>query len=212
MTAEATNMAEAATIEPTISVAPDAEDVLRANLYRLLARFLGSPPCKIDLATASSLSGDSSDLGKVITTFGAIAKDYDQADAVSEHQELFVGMVRGELLPFASYYLTGFLHEKPLAKLRNSLAELGIERDPNVKEPEDHIAALMEVMAGLIVGEFGNAASVEAQKEFFETHIGPWADYFFADLEEQETSELYAALGSIGRRFLEIEETAFQMN
>ena len=77
----------------------------------------------------------------------------------------------GELLPFASYYLTGFLNEKPLATLRKDMASLHISRAPNVYEPEDNIASLMEMMAGLIDGRFGSPAPIERQREFFNRHI-----------------------------------------
>ncbi len=80
-----------------------------------------------------------------------------------------------------------------------------------MKEPEDHIAALMDMMAGLISGEFGEPASLEEQKRFFEAHIASWASHFFADLEGAKSSVLYAALGTIGRHFMAIEETAFSM-
>lgn len=187
------------------------EDVARANLYRLLASFLSRPPHIKDQEYAANLKGDASALGIAIANFAKQCRETDSIKAAGHYHDLFIGLVRGELLPYASYYLTGFLHEKPLAKLRMSLKDLGIEREPDVKEPEDHIAALLDVMAGLILGEFGEAPSIDTQREFFETHIGPWASYFFTDLEEQQTSELYAALGTIGRVFMEIEETAFQM-
>jgi TorA maturation chaperone TorD len=112
----------------------------------------------------------------------------------------------------ASYYLTGFLHEKPLARLRDDMARLGIARQETVKEPEDHIAALFEMMAGLIVGEFGAVASLEDQKQFFTTHVGSWAKHFFKDLEGAKASVLYAALASAGRIFMDIEEMAFTMD
>jgi len=126
-----------------------------------------------------------------------------------EYHDLFIGLGRGELLPYASYYLTGFLHEKPLADLRSALAKLGVERAAAVKEPEDHIAALCEVMAGLIVGTFGAPAPVAQQRELFDGFITPWAERFFRDLETAQSAYLYAAVGRVGRLFLHIEQTAF---
>ena len=99
----------------------------------------------------------------------------------SEFFRLFIGLGRGELLPYASYYLTGFLHERPLAKVRNDLAELGIERAERAHEPEDHIAMLCEVMSGIISGQF--ASEKIDEKAFFDRHLKPWANRFFADLE-----------------------------
>ena len=114
-------------------------------------------------------------------------------------------------MPYGSYYLTGFLHEKPLARLRQSLREIGAERDPAVKEPEDHIAALMDVMVGLINGTFAGASGLAAQQKFFADHIESWAPYFFKDLENAKTATLYRHVGSVGREFLEIEKAAFAM-
>jgi len=124
---------------------------------------------------------------------------------------LFIGLGRGELLPYASYYLTGFLNEKPLAILRADMAARTMTRAPNVFEPEDNIASLMEMMAGMIVGRFSQAASLEAQKTFFNKHISPWAEHFFSDLEAAKNSILYASLGAVGREFMNIEREAFRM-
>ncbi len=187
------------------------EDELRAHLYRLLARFLAGPPQTRDLAIGAAMRGDASDLGLAVQTFAHLCARTEPDQVRQEYQDLFIGLGRGELLPFGSYYLTGFLHEKPLAKLRNDMARLGIERDPAVKEPEDHIAALMDMMAGLILGDFGAPAPLEEQRRFFEAHVSSWAGHFFADLEAAKSSVLYAALGAIGRRFMTIEETAFAM-
>jgi TorA maturation chaperone TorD len=188
------------------------EDALRAHMYRLLARFLARPPGERELTLAADMGGDGSDLGMAIGAFARIAGKSPAETVAREYHDLFVGVGRGELLPYASYYLTGFLHEKPLARLRDDMARLGIARQETVKEPEDHIAALFEMMAGLIVGEFGTLASLEDQKQFFATHVGSWAKHFFKDLEGAKASVLYAALASVGRIFMDIEEMAFTMD
>lgn len=188
------------------------EDALRAQMYSFLARLLAAPPDGALLEAVSKMDGDDTPLGRAMLSLARIAERTDPAAAEQEFNDLFVGLARGELLPFGSYYLTGFLHEKPLAKLRNDMAALGIKRAEDVKEPEDHIAALMEIMAGLITGEFGKPASTAEQKRFFDAHISNWAGHFFADLEGAKSSVLYAALGSIGRSFMEIEATAFSMS
>ncbi len=187
------------------------EDRLRGQLYGLLAKFLSEPPSKSDLASASNLEGDNSELGKAITTLARLSAQTTPDVAREEFHDLFIGVARGELLPYASYYLTGFLHEKPLAKLRVTMAELGIAHDPNVSEPEDHIAAISEMMAGLIEGRFGEPASLDVQRTFFEGHLSSWAPYFYRDLEAANSSVLYAAVGAVGRKFLDIEDTAFAM-
>ena len=112
---------------------------------------------------------------------------------------------------YVSSNLTGFLHEKPLAKLRGAMNELGIDRAEDVKEPEDHIAALCEMMSGLITGSFGAPADLSVQREFFDTHIGCWAPRFFEDLQAAQSAVLYMPVGTIGRLFLAIETQAFDM-
>src|SRR5206468_1534860 len=95
---------------------------------------------------------------------------------------LFIGLGRSELLPYGSYYMSGFLHERPLARLRSDLAELGIARADGNPEPEDHIATLCEIMAGIVGGRFAVAAA--ADQRVFEKHLAPWAAHFFSDLEQ----------------------------
>ena len=187
------------------------EDVLRADLYDMLGGLLSRPPSADLLQRVASLSGDGSDLGQAITALATMA-NHLRPDAVeTEFNQLFVGLTRGELLPYGSYYLTGFLHEKPLAALRNDMRRLGIERAPNVYEPEDNMASLCEMMAGLIRGTFGAGAPEATQRDFYNAHIAPWAGHFFTDLEGAKASVFYAPVGAIGRVFMEIEREAFRM-
>ncbi len=187
------------------------EDQLRADLYDYLGVLLSAPPSKALLKKTAALTGDETDLGSAITSLARVAASRGEKAAESEFNALFIGVGRGELLPYASYYLTGFLNEKPLAVLRNDMASLQISRAANVFEPEDNIASLCEMMAGMITGRFGKPASLDRQKEFFNRHIGPWAGHFFADLEGAKGSVLYAPVGAIGRVFMEIEKQAFRM-
>ena len=187
------------------------EDLLRADLYRMLANVLSAPPSEEVLSTLTELSGDASDLGEAINALAVVSGKLAPKAVEREYNALFIGLGRGELLPYASYYLTGFLNEKPLARLRGHMGELGIERNPDVKEPEDHIATLCEMMSGLILGDFGNPLSVEDQHAFFNTHVATWAPHFFKDLEAAKGSVFYAPVGTIGRAFMEIEIEAFRM-
>jgi TorA maturation chaperone TorD len=189
----------------------DSEDVLRAQVYRLLARLLAAPPDQALLDVAADLKGDETALGQGFRRLAAEAARATPAAATEEYFDLFIGIGRGELVPYASYYLTGFLNEKPLARLRGEMAELGIARVAEVKEPEDHIAALCEMMAGLIEGIFGAPAALSAQRRFFERHLAPWAAQFFTDLETAQAAMLYAPVGAVGRAFMAIETTAFAM-
>ncbi|MDJ0821356.1 MAG: molecular chaperone TorD family protein [Paracoccaceae bacterium] len=188
------------------------EDRLRADLYNFLGVLLAGPPDEMLLAQTASLTGDDSALGQGIATLSKIAKITKPKGVESEFNKLFIGLGRGELLPYASYYLTGFLNEKPLSILRNDMAAQGLARAENVFEPEDNIASLMEMMGALIVGRFGQPASLEAQKTFFNKHIAPWAGHFFADLEGAKNSVFYASVGTVGRAFMEIETEAFRMS
>ncbi len=197
-------------------MAPDAtvaeEDVLRARLYDLLSALLANPPKRELIDRVAALEGDDSELGRAIKALARVAKATTEQAAEREFSRLFIGVARGELLPYASYYMTGFLSEKPLAVLRNEMARLGVERAPNVFEPEDNIASLCEMMAGLILGRFGDGpAGLSVQKDFFSAHIAPWAGHFFADLEAAKGSVFYAPVGAIGRAFVEIEREAFRM-
>lgn len=206
-------VASAGAIDPAdgrVSDFPE-EELFRAQLYSLLSRLLGAPPDAALLTVLGGLTGDASELGQAFAALGRAATATTPADAASEYHDLFIGLGRGELVPYGSYYLTGFLHEKPLAELRRALARLGIERAAAVPEPEDHIAALCEVMAGLVDGAFGAPSPLAAQRGLFERHVAPWAGRFFADLEAAQGSEFYRMVGRVGRLFMGIETTAFAM-
>jgi len=176
-----------------------------------LGLLLAGPPDQMLLDQTAGLTGDDGDLGQAIQGMARVARVTKPKSAVSEFNALFIGLGRGELLPYASYYLTGFLNEKPLAQLRGDMAAQAITRAPNVYEPEDNIASLMEMMAGMIVGRFGKPATLETQKTFWNKHIGPWAGHFFSDLEAAKNSVFYASVGSAGRAFIEIEREGFRM-
>lgn len=187
------------------------EDRLRADLYNYLGAILSRPADEMLISQTAGLTGDESELGQAISTLARVAKVSKPKAVTSEYNKLFIGLGRGELLPYASYYLTGFLNEKPLAALRQDMTAQGMARADNVFEPEDNIASLMEMMGAQIVGRFGSPANLEQQKTFFNKHIAPWASHFFADLEAAKNSVFYAPVGTVGRQFMEIEAEAFRM-
>lgn len=199
-----------------MNTAPDTtiaeEDRLRADMYNFLGALLARPPDQALLTQTAGLTGDDTPMGEAINAMARLAERLTPAAVEREFNALFIGLGRGELLPYTSFYLTGFLNEKPLAMLRRDMAALSITRAPNVYEPEDNIASLMEVMGGLITGRFGQAADLAAQARFFNTHIGSWAPHFFADLEVADSSVFYAPVGTAGRVFMEIEREAFRMD
>jgi len=187
------------------------EDLLRARCYGLLARLLVAPPDAAVLALTAGIEGDDSALGEALTALAEAARTATTEALDDEFSALFVGITRGELLPYVSYYLTGFLQEKPLARLRRDMERLGIARAQGVHEPEDHIAALCEMMHGMNSGLFGTPPSLADQRRFFDAHIGSWAPRFFEDLEAAESAAFYVPVGRVGSRFMAVEAEAFAM-
>ena len=141
--------------EPAVTDdAVDPIDAGRALEYALLAALLSSAPSAALLEQIAQLNGDATPLGRAHATLAEAASVAVVTEVEREYVDLFVGLGRGELLPYASYYLTGFLNERPLSRLRDDLAALGIERVENNFEPEDHAATLCEVMAGFAAARF----------------------------------------------------------
>lgn len=188
----------------------DPIDEARARLYLLLANLMLSAPDEAMLADIGRIGG--SDEGRLGEALRALADEARKGEAEAIARAffaLFVGVGRGEFLPYASYYLTGFLHEKPLARVRRDLARLGLERDPALSEPEDQIGFLLEIMAGLASRRI--IAEPEEEKRFFDRHLSSWAEKFFEDLGQTPTSRFYAALGRVGREMIRIEREAFAL-
>jgi TorA maturation chaperone TorD len=201
-------------LRPDLYSRPDAEpideiDAARAQEYALLAALLRRAPDAGLLMRIAALRGDPTPLGVV---HGALAEAASMTTAQRvelEFFELFIGIGRGELVPYGSFYLTGFLNERPLARLRDDLARLGIARVDGEVEPEDHAGVLCEIMAGLAAGRFGNPAG--ADRELFEKHVSPWIGRFFADLEVAKAADFYRRLGAVGRKFIDIESEALAL-
>lgn len=187
------------------------EDRYRAQFYRLLAGLLARAPDDEVLTQLRGLDGNDTAIGAALGRLGDAARAATPETTADEFQDLFIGVGRGELVPFASFYLTGFLNEKPLARLRQDMALHGVERADGVSEPEDHIASVCEVMAGFILGDFDEPMPLAQQSAFFDQHIGCWAPRFFEDLENAASADFYKPVGMLGLAFMEIERTAFQM-
>jgi TorA maturation chaperone TorD len=177
----------------------DAE-AARSREYALLSTLLLRPPDQALLERLADLPGDASPLGRAHAAVAEAARRTSAAHVEREYFNLFIGLGRGELLPYGSYYLTGFLHERPLARLRQDLVQLGIERAAGQAEPEDHAAILCEVMAGLVSRCF--PAPPGADRALFERHLSPWIGRFFADLECAETADFYRRVGTLAGRSL----------
>jgi TorA maturation chaperone TorD len=187
----------------------DEVDAARAREYALLATLLARSPDAALLGQLARVQANASPLGLAHLALADAAARLDVERVGREYFELFVGVGRGEISPYASYYLTGFLHARPLAHLRQDLRRLGLEREKGHSEPEDHVATVCAVMALLAGGEI--KAPAVTDREFFETHMAPWIGRLFADLEHAETADFYARVGMLGRTFIQIETEAFAL-
>ena len=187
----------------------DEIDRARAQEYALLAILLSRSPDSEMMERLALLRGDASPLGAAHADLAEAAARAVEAIAAREYFDLFAGLGQGALLPYASHYLTGSLYGRPLARLRETFRRLGIERDRGHSEPEDHVAILCEIMAGLIGGDF--AAPAGTDREFFEKHLARWIRRFFVDLENVKSADFYARVGALGRTFIDVETEAFAL-
>jgi TorA maturation chaperone TorD len=194
--------------EPAGNVAPDEDQLARAGAYSLLGALLAAPPNGDLLQSLRELPPGDGLLAPAWDSLGKAAGEARPESLEDEYHALFIGLGRGELVPYASWYLTGFLMEKPLAQLRAELRELGFTRQEGVAEPEDHAAAVCEVMAMTIME---NRLSFLEQSKFFANHLGSWLPRFFQDLEQAESAVFYAAVGGFGARLMAVEQQYFAM-
>ncbi len=192
--------------EPTSS----QEQQYRASAYSIIAALLRDVPQKQTLqqiAAFEQVAIDEDEMLLAMSSLGLAAQAVNRESIKDEYHQLFIGVGRGELMPYGSWYLTGYLMEQPLSALRDNLTELGIERDPQVKEPEDHIASLCEVMSILI----SDSVDLRTQTQFFETHLGSWCERFFRDLETAESASFYRSVGRFGSAFISIDKQYLNM-
>ena len=182
----------------------DEIDAARADLYALLAHLLWQAP---DAAMLRRLAIPVEGEGPLADARRALAQAAAQTDAMRlerEHFNLLIGVTGGEILPYASYYLTGFVHERPLADVRADLAKLGFVRTEGLSEPEDHIAFLFEIMAALIRDGGDDAA-------FFERHIAGWSQRLFADLARAESAQFYRSVAGLTAALIDLETQALAL-
>ena len=187
----------------------DEVDAARAQEYALIAALLTRAPDAQLLSNLSELRGDPTPLGMAHVALAQAAGDASADRVEREYFDLFIGLGRGELLPYASYYLTGFLHDRPLARLREDLAKISIARAEGVVEPEDHAGILCEIMSGLASNRL--SAPAGSDRMIFEKHMAPWIGRFLTDLEHADAADFYRRLGALGRIFMDIEAEAFEL-
>ena len=210
---EAATGVDRATLRPDLYgpkvIAVDEVDLARAQEYALLATLLMRAPDAAFLSKLSALRADASPLGLAHAALAEAAEGTTAEKVEREYFDLFIGLGRGELMPYGSYYLTGFLHERPLARLREDLARIGIARAEGMVEPEDHAGILCEIMSGLASRRL--PAPPDSDRMIFEKHMAPWIGRFFTDLENAAAADFYKRLGTLGRVYMDIEAEAFDM-
>ena len=210
---EAATGVDRATLRPdlygTKVIAVDEVDLARAQEYALLATLLMRAPDAAFLSKLSALRADASPLGLAHAALAEAAEGTTAEKVEREYFDLFIGLGRGELMPYGSYYLTGFLHERPLARLREDLARIGIARAEGMVEPEDHAGILCEIMSGLASRRL--PAPPDSDRMIFEKHMAPWIGRFFTDLENAAAADFYKRLGTLGRVYMDIEAEAFDI-
>lgn len=197
---------------PPVSPLTD-EDRIRGNVYALLGNLLAAAPDDPLLEMLRGISPEADDSSLLAASWQMLAVAAARTDPQALRQEydaLFIGLGRGEVVPYGSWYLTGFLMEQPLAQLRGDLRALGIERQPGVHEPEDHAAALCDTMALLVSAT--DPVPLEQQHNFFSRHLEPWMPQFFRDLQTAGSARFYRAVGQLGEQFIGVEAQAFRVS
>ncbi|WP_050917977.1 molecular chaperone [Vibrio campbellii] len=186
----------------------EQEQTLRTEIYLVLSALFRSAPSEemIEFLTSLEVEPSESAMQKAWIALQQAAKDSNREALEDEYQDLFIGIGRGEVMPFGSWHMTGAMMEKPLAEIRHDLELLGFERDENVKEPEDHIAALCEVMS-MLTGE-----EEDLQQAVFNKHITPWFNSFTQQLENAESANFYKPAAQLCEAFLTLEQVRFSVN
>ncbi|WP_274877960.1 TorD/DmsD family molecular chaperone [Vibrio harveyi] len=186
----------------------EQEQTLRTEIYLVLSALFCSAPSEemIEFLTSLEVEPSESAMQKAWIALQQVAKDSNREALEDEYQDLFIGIGRGEVMPFGSWHMTGAMMEKPLAEIRHDLELLGFERDENVKEPEDHIAALCEVMS-MLTGE-----EEDLQQAVFNKHIAPWFSSFTQQLENAESANFYKPAAQLCEAFLTLEQVRFSVN
>ncbi len=187
----------------------DENTLWRAQTYALLARLLASAPDKnlLDNLALIDVIEPESPMGKHWLTLITAAKEANLSTMEDEYQNLFIGVTHGELIPYGSYYQTGFLMEEPLAELRTDLAKLGLQKHDDTAEPEDHVAAQCDVMRLLLMAE---GTPIVTAEDFFKHHLSPWIARFFDDMAKAAQADFYKLVGQFGAGFIKLELAIYQ--
>lgn len=184
------------------------QHTIRAEIYLLLSTLYRQVPSNELITFLSELETEQAESAMQVAwkQLQDAAQESNTVALEDEYQELFIGIGRGEVVPFASWHLTGSLMEKPLASIRQDLKLLGLEREEQVKEPEDHISALCEVMSLL------TAEEEELQQLFFNKHIATWFSKFVTQINQAEHASFYKAVAELTNAFMSLEQVRFSAN
>lgn len=191
-------------------VAP--EDQARADTYRLIARLFQAAPDAELLAAIAALQPEAatSDFSRALEKLALAARAMDVEAAATEFSELFEAAGKPEVICNASYYLAGFMHERPLARLREDLNQLGLARNPDGAATEDHVSAVCEVMHYLITRlDRPESGRLDAQRTFFAAHVGPWMKPFCAEIQAAQGANFYRVVAAFVAAFIEVEREQF---
>ena len=199
----------------SFATADDSEELARAELYGLLARlWMAAPDAALFeqfRVAVTQAPQEGAFLEAPWSALVASMRATTPAAAAQEYDALFLGVGKPEVFLYGSYYLSGFLNEKPLAVLRDDLAELGLARDETRGETEDHVAAVFEVMRYLIAGDDVAVCNLERQRRFFRAHVQPWVEKLCDAVQAHPRARLYAALADLTRGFVQVETQGFDL-
>lgn len=191
------------------------EETARAELYGLLAQLYYAPPAapllealRVAVTEAPMAGGFLQEPWQQLV---AAARAHSDAAIAAEYTALFGGVGKPEVYLYGSHYLSGFLNEKPLARLRSDLAQFGLARDEAMPETEDHVAYLCEVMRYLIAGDDMSVCHLTSQRDFYASHLQPWLEALCDVLQAHPRTQFYAALAGLTRAFAVVEAQAFDM-
>jgi TorA maturation chaperone TorD len=201
--------------EPLPTTSALDEEIARAEIYGLLAQLYYAPPTPELLASLRVAVTEAPAQGAFLEEpwrqLVGVARELDDRAIADEYDALFGGVGKPDIFLFGSHYLGGFLNEKPLARLRDTLAELGLGRDEAMPETEDHIAYECEVMRYLIAGDDAAVANLARQREFFSAHLQPWVDPLCDAIAAHPKARFYAQVAGFTRAFAGVETQGFDL-
>ena len=194
------------------------EDLARADLYGLIARLFHEAPDQelLDQIVSSIPEGqeaqsEAAPLARVWQNLVEMAKANPAKAWQDEFDQNFISVGRPIIILNGSFYMAGYLNERPLVEIRRALDAFGLESAEEISETEDHISALCEVMRYLIAGDDVEISNLTNQRVFFNDHIRPWHDDLFDAIDAVSEMRLYHSVASLAREFLAIEGQGFDM-